>query len=347
MTIGKKILLGIFLLIIINFTFQPALAQINETVIESVNDTIIAKDIFQHKNEIIILNATFTDSLQKNSVEDIYRASQNNFEYSLSILNLVGTLMAVLVGLITLIVIIAIACGIFEYKQWVTIRNNVQVEANIIRDVIKTLENDVESARKKMVDPQLLSADMPSKEVMENLEQLSSKLDLIELLGVALEPEDFLYRARDFYYKKEYDSALSYIEKGIELHPDNYSLWLTKSSILDELEQYQEGLKSAEKSINLNPNSDGAWCNKGVLLQKIGRYDEAIIAYEKSLALRPEDPTTLFDMACCYSLMENKKKMLDYLERAITRDPIFREKAKIDIDFEMFLDDEDFKNLIE
>ena len=63
MTINRKFLIGIFLLIIINFTLvQSVLAQINETVIESVNDTRIVKEIFQHENEIIILNATFLDS---------------------------------------------------------------------------------------------------------------------------------------------------------------------------------------------------------------------------------------------------------------------------------------------
>jgi len=113
MALKRKISLGIFLLIIINFTFQTALAQINETVIEPVNDTIITNEIFQHMNEIIILNATFSDSSQKNGIEEIVIESQNSFDKSLSILNLVATLMAVLVGLITLIIVIAIACGIF------------------------------------------------------------------------------------------------------------------------------------------------------------------------------------------------------------------------------------------
>lgn len=346
MIIEKKILLGIFLLIVINFTFQPALAQINGTVIEPVNDTIIAKDFFQHKNEIIILNATFSDSSQKNGFEELFIESQNNFDRSLSILNVVATSMAVLVALITIIIIMAIACGVFEYKKWVAIRNDIQIEANIVRKIRENAENDVESIRKNIPEHLQLSTDMPSEEVMENLEKLSSKIELIELLGVALKPDDFSNLAQDLYYKKEYGSALSIIEKGIELHSGNYKLWVTKSSILNKLGQYQKGIEAAEKSINLNPNADNAWRNKGVLLQQIGQYDEALIAYKKALALRPEDPINSFNLACYYSLMEDKMKMLDYLERAVAKDPILKEAAEIETDFENFWNDEDFKNLV-
>jgi tetratricopeptide (TPR) repeat protein len=348
MTVERKIYLVFFLLIIINFTFQPALAQINETVIEPVNDTIIANEIFQHKNEIIILNATFSDSSQKNGLEEIYMEPQNSFDESLSILNLVGTLMAVLVGLITLIIVIAIACGIFEYRKWKAIRNNIQIEANLIGKIRQNVENDAESIRKKIAEyPLMLSTDIPSKEVMENLDKLSSKLELIELLGVALKPEDFLNQGKDLFYKEEYDSSLSIIDKGIKLHPDINYLWTARCDILHKLGRYQEGLESIEKSIYLNPNAHETWNKKGIFLHKIGRYDEALIAYEKSLALRPEYPSTLYNLACLYSIKEDKEKMLVYLEKAIAKDPIYKEKAKKDTDFEKFLNNIDFKNLIE
>ena len=324
------------------------MAQTNETVIEPVNDTIIAEDIFQHKNEIIILNATFLDSSQKNGFEELFVESQNNFDRSLSILNMVATLMAVLVALITIFIMVAIASGYFERTKWIAIRNDAQNEVNIIKDIKKNFVNDIESMRKEIPKhSQLLSDNKPSKEVIRYFNDISSKLELAELLGVALSPEDFSNRATDFYYKEDYHSSLSIIEKGIELYPDDCELWMTKSAILAKLGQYQEGLESTEKSISLDPNANGAWCNKGALLQEIGRYDEAIIAYEKSLALRPEDPTTLFNLACCYSLMEDKKKMLDYLGRAIARDPTIKENARTDTDLEMFFGDEDFKNLIE
>lgn len=348
MTLDRKILLGIFLLIIINFTFQPALAQINKTVIEPVNDTIIAKDMFQHKNEITILNTTFLESPQKNGIEEIIIESQNSFDKSLSILNVVATLMAVLVGLITLIIVIAIACGIFEYRTWKAIRNDIQIEANIIRKLRKNAENDADSIRKKIADyPQFLSGDLPSKEVMENLEKLSSKLELIELLGVTLKPEDFLNRAADYFYKQEYDSSLFTIEKGIELHANIDYLLSFRSIILEKIGRYQEALESIEKSINLNPNNYELWVNKGIFLQKIGRYDDAFIAYEKSLEIKPEAPSTLFNLACLFSIKNDKEQMLDYLKRAIVKDPIFKAKAKIDEDFEKFLDDGDFKKLLD
>ena len=355
MAIDRTILFGIFLLIIINFTFQPALAQINEAVIEPVNDTIIAKDIFQHKNDIIILNTTFSDSFPKNGFEEIFIESQNNFDKSLSILNVVATSMAILVGLITviialfsIIIMVAIACGFFKYRAWKVIIDKAESDAEIIENFRQNVENDVESTTKDNPEGfKSISSHTPSEEVMRYFDKLSSKIELLELLGGALKPEDFLSRGMNFYYREDYDSSLSVIEKGIESYSDDFDLWVAKGVILDKLERYQEALKSADIAINLDLNQYTAWCNRGVFLHKLGQYDEALSAYDKSLALAPEDPNTFFNIACCYSLMDNKGKMLEYLEKAITKDQAYKEQAKEDTDFKEYLDDEEFKNLTE
>jgi len=56
-------------------------------------------------------------------------------------------------------------------------------------------------------------------------------------------------------------------------------------------------------------------------------YDNAIEAFEQALDLRFEDPALHFNLACCYSLMEDETKAYDHLEHAVAFG--FNDKSKI------------------
>lgn len=56
-------------------------------------------------------------------------------------------------------------------------------------------------------------------------------------------------------------------------------------------------------------------------------YENAIEAFEQALDLRFEDPALHFNLACCYSLMEDESKAYYHLEHAVTFG--FNDKAKI------------------
>ncbi len=56
-------------------------------------------------------------------------------------------------------------------------------------------------------------------------------------------------------------------------------------------------------------------------------YDNAIEAFEQALDLRFEDPALHFNLACCYSLMEDEQKAYYHLEHAVAFG--FNDKGKI------------------
>lgn len=56
---------------------------------------------------------------------------------------------------------------------------------------------------------------------------------------------------------------------------------------------------------------------KGVRLYKNGDYEHAIDAFEEALDIEPGSPAALFNLACCYSMMNEARAAYDYLSLAI------------------------------
>jgi tetratricopeptide (TPR) repeat protein len=296
MSNARKALIGLFLLIVISASVHSVLAQENKT-----NTT---------------QNATFSEVTQKSEVtqEDIIMEAQRNLDRSLSILNIVATSMGVLVGLITIIVVIAIAVGFFEYSKWKAIRKDIEKEANVIKEIRDKAENDAKTIRNeiKSISPTLFT-EKPSSEIIGKVDELNHRLELLEILGLPLNPEDYFNRAGNLFFKGKYELALKTVEKAIELKPDDVRFW------------------------------DG----KGILLIKLGRYDDALKHLEEAIKFKPDSQGLLYNLACAYSMKGDKGKALSALKRAVELDISNKEMAKKDKDFEKLWNDEDFKKLVE
>lgn len=85
---------------------------------------------------------------------------------------------------------------------------------------------------------------------------------------------------RDFF--EEYDSALKFCEKAIEIDPNNYEAWGHKGLNLFKLKRLEESLKTLEKAIEIKSNESWVWYNRGVVLSELGRYQEAEESFKKA-----------------------------------------------------------------
>ncbi len=164
--------------------------------------------------------------------------------------------MGVLVGLITLIAAIAIAVGFFEISKWKSIRKDAEKELNLIRDIRKETETEKNKARSEMGKtlPASFTEKQLPKEDVRKLDEFTSRLELIEMLGVSLKPEDYFYRGIDLFQKGKYEYSLQAFEKTLELRPDFAEAWHNKGVILTKLGRPGEAHKAFEDAGKLNPN---------------------------------------------------------------------------------------------
>ena len=343
-TIRERKLLKIFLVFVISTTPLVGTIEAQEK-----------KDTIQQKSEITI--SRNPAPLKSNETrENVLQKTQERLDMSISILNVVATLMGVLVALITIIVIIAIALGVFEYRQWRKYRQQAKKAADEVKKAAKEVKPIVDRLRKEKEDIENMrksigKISIPSEpallpeELKKKLDEYGEKIKFLEAFGTPLEPEDYCNRGVDFYYKKEYELALKAFDKAIEMKPDYAEAWYNKGITLSKLGRYDEALKAFDKAIEIKPNYAEAWYNKGITLGKLNRYDEALKAFDKAIEIKPDYAEAWYNKARMHSLKENKENALKNLSRAIELDRKYKENAKKDEDFKNLWDDEDFKRV--
>ena len=86
----------------------------------------------------------------------------------------------------------------------------------------------------------------------------------------------------------EYEKAVEYFDKEVEIRPDDNEAWVNRADVLDELERHEEAMKSYDEALRIEPDDDRAWYNRGNVLARLERYEEAINSYDKALRINPD-----------------------------------------------------------
>lgn len=366
--LGNLLKKGFLLLLVLFALAHTAFAQKGETV-----------NVVKPANQRILQESQISSTITH---KDIIREAQRSVDRSINILRLVASLIIVLVGLLAINMTTAIAFGIFEYRRLRGTVKEIEEDAKVVKGIRNKAKEDAEELRNeigKISRPPL--AEEPTGEVKEKFDEFSRRLEVLELLGVSLKPEDYINRGFDLYYKGKYEEALNAFDKvievrpdyanawyykglalggldrneealkahdkAIELNPDYANAWINRGVALDNLGRYEEALKAYDKVIGLNPDFAEAWGNKGVTLVKVGRYEEALKAYDKVIGLKPDYALAWYARAGVYSIRKKKEKALSDLKKAVELDASYKGKAKTDEDFKNLRNDKDFKKLVE
>ena len=262
------------------------------------------------------------------SQEDILNHAQKSLDMSISILNTVATLMGVLVGILTLIVVIVAALGFLDYRRLQELRQQAEEiakeateyadeakkaaeEAKPIIDRLKKAGEEIDTFRERATHLPSLSEPF-SEDQKRLLDEYGKKIEFLEAFGVPLKPEDYRNRGVDLFQRGKYELALKAFDKGIELKPDYAA----------------------------------AWNNRGLALAKLGQYEEALKAYDKAIELKPDYATAWYNKACAYSRKGDKENALKNLSKAMNLESKYKEMAKSDDAFKNLWDDEDFKRIV-
>jgi len=115
---------------------------------------------------------------------------------------------------------------------------------------------------------------------------------------------------------------------------------------------YRQALDKYQKAIEIQPNDHQAynnWGNALLNLAKIQSGGEAEALYRKALEKCQKAVDlggSCYNLACTYALMQNKDNALLHLNRSLENKQIKPEFVTADTDWAGFLDDEDFKAVI-
>ncbi|XP_078054802.1 small glutamine-rich tetratricopeptide repeat-containing protein alpha-like isoform X2 [Mustelus asterias] len=88
---------------------------------------------------------------------------------------------------------------------------------------------------------------------------------------------------------ENYQCAVDYYTKAIELNPSNAVYYCNRAAALSKLGNYTGAVQDCEKAIAFDPSYSKAYGRMGLALASLNKYSEAVNYYKKALELDPEN----------------------------------------------------------
>jgi Flp pilus assembly protein TadD len=134
---------------------------------------------------------------------------------------------------------------------------------------------------------------------------------------------EIILKGNEYYYKKEYEIALEWYNKALEIDPKNARAWNNKGIVLAvlALEKYKEAIGLFDKALEIDPKDARAWNNKGILLANLEKYKEAIGLFDKALEIDPRDAEAWNNKGLALSNLGNYKEAIECYDKVLEIDP--------------------------
>jgi tetratricopeptide (TPR) repeat protein len=92
-----------------------------------------------------------------------------------------------------------------------------------------------------------------------------------------------------YYYKEDYENALIYYKKAINLKPDLDIIHCNLGHCLVKKESYEQAISEYSKAISLNSNNTDCYMNRGLTYFKIGQIKLGLADFQKAIDIDPNN----------------------------------------------------------
>ena len=139
--------------------------------------------------------------------------------------------------------------------------------------------------------------------------------------------------------------ALVFYDKVLENDPKHVQALLKKGNILGKLGRYDHAIICYDE-ILIQEENLLAFLNKGLGHHFIGQYKIAIGCFDKVLDVKPKNTTALYNKASSLTKSGKIQDGIKTLSTVVKLDPLFKNKAKSDMDFQEIRKLNEFKEII-
>jgi len=160
--------------------------------------------------------------------------------------------------------------------------------------------------------------------------------------------------------KELFQEAIDNYKKALTINPEYaiaYSNWASDLSLLGDMAGdealYNESIEKFKKAVELKADFKDAYFNWGCTLLNLAEMrgtlneDEPEIAAKFLKAYELGETNAAYNMACLYSLMDEKDKALEWLETTLKETKYARDVIRTDRDFADLINDERFTELLD
>jgi tetratricopeptide (TPR) repeat protein len=134
---------------------------------------------------------------------------------------------------------------------------------------------------------------------------------------------DFSVTAYNFYKNKQYDSALSNVNKSIRVNPNYGYAYQLRGNIYFSKKTYDLALQDYNKALILEPNNPTNCFNRGNVYNAKKIWDSAIQDFNHSISLKPNNPSAYHGRGIAHSNRKEYDAAIQDFNSAILLDSIF------------------------
>jgi adenylate cyclase len=176
--------------------------------------------------------------------------------------------------------------------------------------------------------------------------------------ALKLDPNSFeanYWYARHAFIQGKMAIAVRLLERATEINPVDYkppALLIQAYRSLgrenDSNAAARKTIEIAERNLVLHPDDSRPACTGALALTQLGEKERAKDWAARAQAIENEDPVSLYNLACVYSLLGEPEPAFDLLERAVTNGrPFWRDWVANDSDLDPLRNHPRYSQLIE
>lgn len=156
---------------------------------------------------------------------------------------------------------------------------------------------------------------------LSKIGQYETALEFCDKL-IELDPNEAIYwgnRGSLLTKLERYDQALVSYNKAVEIDPVDADAWYNRGNILLNVECEEEALASFNKAIELDSTDVGAWLKRSWILYYLKRYEESLESFKQTIALGYQSSTILFNLADFLLAMNRWEEGIKALDHVLYR----------------------------
>lgn len=159
----------------------------------------------------------------------------------------------------------------------------------------------------------------PDKKInLNNSEEVADllKKNIIRLNEIDINLKALIYQKISMFFHSlgRNDDALMFLEKSLEITPNNAEALLNKGFILEKIDEIEESMKCYDRILEIDPKNKFALNNKASNLRREGKLDEALKCIEKTLETDGNFIVAVQNKIEILKTMNRSEEALEYLK---------------------------------
>jgi adenylate cyclase len=150
------------------------------------------------------------------------------------------------------------------------------------------------------------------------------------LTAVRLDPREsrcHIFLGQVHRFRNEYDLAISHLERGLALNPNDATGMIHLASVLNVCGRAEESVEILQRAIKLDPYLHFYWGTLATCLYALRRYEEALAAHRK--LGRDKSPWQLAKEAACLAQLGRLEEAHALAAEVLRRKPSFSVRAEM------------------